>query len=287
VPRREVVRASFLFLLCTAGCATTGSPDSSGRDSARAPARNAGYQVREAAETADTDGLEISLQHGVIRQEAAQEAVMRRWPDLTRCYGEAGPAMGFAAGAVTLRFVVDPRGATAEVRVTESQLGNFEAERCLLSVGRTIQFPRPLGNASATVDYTLEFRSTGDIPVVELPPGTLDPDLPSLFAHLHTECGRLGADEVQATLYMDAAGAVRSVGLAATSALDDEAARCISAAIRGWAAPRASAVQGGGVGRLLLPLRTVDLTAHREQPPEVRRYSRASATARARRDRRR
>jgi len=85
-----------------------------------------GYQVREASEANDTDGLQISLEHGVITQEAAQEAVMARWKDLTRCYGQAGPAMGFAGGAVTMRFVVDGRGDTTDVRIVDSQLGHFE-----------------------------------------------------------------------------------------------------------------------------------------------------------------
>jgi hypothetical protein len=277
-----VLRASILAgLLASTGCATQSSGE--GAESGRTLTRGrptSGYEVREAAEASDTDGLQINLEHGVISQEAAQEAVMRRWNELTRCYGEAGDSTGFAGGPVSLRFVVDAQGATGEVRVTESRLGSFEVERCLVTVGRTVRFPRPQGNAGANIDYTLEFRSTGAIPVIDLPPGTLDGELPGLYAHLGGACAGLGADEVEATLYVDAAGRVRSAGLASSASIDDEPAACVVAALRRWTA-RTAAVQSG-VGRVTVPLRGGELVAHREPSPEVRRYSRASATARAR-----
>jgi TonB family protein len=281
VPRRNVVPASILAMLA-AGCATTDGPqvERPGRSLTRGKPTS-GYEVHEAAEAGDTDDLQISLQHGFIKQEAAQEALARRLPELTRCYERAGAAMGFAGGQVTLRFEVNARGETSDVRVTESRLGNFEVESCLLGVGRTVRFPRPKGNAAATVEYPLEFRSTGDIAVMEVGTAALEPQLPALYARIASACAPLGAAEVSATFYVDAAGNVRSAGLASDEDLDAEAAGCVAAALRRWNV-RLSEVQGG-VGRVTVPLRSVDLVARREPSPEVRRYSRASATARARR----
>jgi TonB family protein len=265
------------------GCATGESAQEAAGTSGRSMTRGrptSGYEVREASEAADTDGLQISLQHGVISQQAAQDAVSRHFNELTRCYGEAGAAMGFAGGEVTLRFVVDARGTTSDVRVVASRLGNFEVERCLVTVGQTVQFPRPQGNAVATIDYPLEFRSTGDIPVVDLASGELEAELPALYGRLRTACNSLGADEVSATLYIDATGAVRSAGLSSAEAFDGEAGRCVSAALRRWTVRLASIE--GGVGRVTVPLTIGELVARREPSSEVRRYSRASATARAR-----
>jgi hypothetical protein len=263
------------------GCATTGSTD--GAETGRTLTRGkptSGYQVREAAEATDTDGLQISLERGVISQDAAQQAIMARWKELTSCYGEAGAAMSFAGGPVTLRFLVDGQGATTEVRVTDTQLGSYEVERCLVAVGRTIRFPHPQGNATAQVDYTLEFRSTGAIGVMDLSPAELDPQLPTLHARLAAACEQLGADEVSATLYIDAAGAVRSIGLASSAPFDDQAAACVAGAIRRWNA-RLAAVQGG-VGRVIIPLRSADLLASRDRAPTLKRYSRATAPPRGR-----
>jgi hypothetical protein len=242
-----------------------------------------GYEVRESSEASDTDGLQISLEQGVITQEAAQEAVMARWKDLTRCYGQAGPAMGFAGGAVTMRFVVDNRGDTTDVRIVDSQLGHFEVERCLVGVGRAIRFPRPRGNATAQVDYTLEFRSTGAMAVVDLASDELSTQLPALVTRLAGACEGLGADEVAATLYVDASGVVRSVGLASAAPFDEVAGRCVSESIRHWSV-RLAAIQGG-VGRVTVPLRSGDLVARRETESEMKRQRTSSGRARARRDR--
>jgi hypothetical protein len=285
VPRREVVPASLAVLLCASwGCATGASnatgTDESGRTLTRGKPTS-GYEVRESAEASDTDGLQISLDRGVIPQEAAQEAVMKRWQELTRCYGEAGPAMGFAGGAVTLRFLVDGGGAVTEVRILETRLGSFAVERCLLGVGRTVRFPRPHGNATAQVDYTLEFRSTGAIGVMELAPEELAPELTRLYTRLAGECERLGADALAATLYIDAAGTIRSVGLASEGPVDEEAAGCVAAALRRFTAKLAS-VQGG-LGRVTVPLFGSALGHHRgKAAAELRSYSRASTPPRAR-----
>jgi hypothetical protein len=284
VPRREVVPASIAVLVWV-GCASTGSVSGEpGRTTTRGKPTS-GYEVREASEASDTDGLQINLEHGVISQEAAQEAVMAHWKELTRCYGQAGPAMGFAGGSVNMRFEVDGQGTTTDVRIVDSQLGNFEVERCLVSVGRTIRFGRPRGNTTAQVDYSMEFRSTGDIAVLDLPLDEMNAQLPALVTRLAGACEGLGADEIAATIYVDSGGAVRSVGLASAAAFDEAAGRCVSESIRHWSV-RLAAIRGG-VGRVTVPLRSGDLVAQRQAAAQVHRYSpRTSAgRARVRRDR--
>jgi hypothetical protein len=273
VPRRKLACASTIAAIWLAGCASQSTSLTAASGSLTRGHRTSGYEVHEASETTDTDGLQVALQHGVIRQEAAQEAITARLRELTRCYGQAGPAMDFAGGVVSLRFIVDARGATTEVRVIESQLGNFEVERCLMSVGAAVKFPRPLGNATATVDYSLEFRSTGEVPVQELPAGQLDAELPALHARLYAECQRLGADQVSATVYFDAAGTVRSSGLASPEPVDAAAASCVSTVVRRWHL-HAGAVHGG-VGRVTVPLRAADLVAQ-YNAAEARRHARSS-----------
>jgi hypothetical protein len=269
---RQYVRAWCVVFLLTSGCATSGAAARGGGANGQSTGR--GYEVREATEETDTSGLEVRLEEGTLSQEAAQEAITRRFKDLTRCYREAGPAMGYADGAVSLRFVVDTRGAASDVRVTESRLGNFAVEQCLISVGRTIAFPRAQGAATANVDYTLEFRSSGDLPVVDLPGGQLDAELPTLFARVAGDCERVGADEVLATVYIDAAGAVRSVGLASRSTLDGEAARCLSSSIQRWTATGAP-LHGSSLGRTTVALHDADLATARVPKPVARRARRA------------
>lgn len=273
-----------LFILAAAtsaaGCASSGG--AAGTASAGSHKRARGYEIREAnTELAEAGAGDVTLEHGVISAEEAQRAVMQRWTALSRCYGEAGEAMTFAGGSVTMRFVVSRTGTTTDVRVAESRLGNFAAERCLIAVGRTVTFPRPQGSATATVDYSLEFRATGELPVMELGAERITSELPGLLSHLAGACAGLGADELMATLYIGARGVVRSVGLATDTAVEPEAAACVAAAIHQWTAP-AAAPGGRTIGRTTLALRNADVIAARESPQASRRTRLTSARSRRR-----
>jgi hypothetical protein len=219
-----------------------------------------GFEVQEASEATDTDGMQVRLDHGFISQEEAQEAVMARWPELRRCYREAGPASAFAGGQVSLRFVVDPTGATSAVQVVESRLGNFEVERCLVGVGRSIRFPRPQGAAVASVDYTLEFHASGETAVVDVPDGAVDTT--TLGEQLASQCEALSGGEVVATVYVDRRGAVRSAGLASSAPLEDSAGACLTQALRRSRIPAGQA-RNGAVARLRIAL-PADVVARRD-----------------------
>jgi hypothetical protein len=242
--------------LLLVGCATRGvsGPTSAGRVEA---VRQGGFAVHEAGDEPEGDGLQVSLDHGFISQEAAQDAVMLRWPQLRRCQSAGGAASAFASGAVTLRFMVAPGGQTAAVQVSDSRLGNHEIEECLLAVGRTVTFPRPQGGAEATVDYTMEFQSTGEVPVVDV--AAEDPRIQAQLAQAAARCDSPGS-EVTATVYIDAAGAVRSSGLASTAPLAEATATCLAQALRHTPLPP-RLVAGASLGRVTVPLPSTDLIA--------------------------
>jgi hypothetical protein len=253
-----------LGALLLVGCASSGGagPISAGRVE---NIHQSGYQVHEATEETEGDGLQVSLDHGFISQEAAQDAVMLRWPQLRRCQSAAGAASDFASGAVTLRFAVAPGGQTAAVQVTDTHLGNHEIEECLIAVGRTVTFPRPQGGAEATVDYTLEFKSSGEVAVVDVPAD--DPRIQAQLGQAAAHCDSPGS-EVTATVYVDAGGAVRSTGLASTAPLLDATATCLAQALRRTPLPPRLA-PGSALARLTVPLPSTDLIA-RDVPAPAR-----------------
>jgi hypothetical protein len=243
--------------------------------------RPAGYGVHEASEAEDGDGsrLQMEQDHGFISQEAAQEALTRRWADLRGCYRVAGTAAAFAGGRVNLHFVVAASGATSEVQIRETQLGNFDVERCLVNAGLTVAFPRPRGGATTSVDYTLEFRSTGEITVIDFPDDAVAANLPALLGQqLGARCPTLGGEQVHATVYVDAAGTVRSAGLASPASLDEDAAACLAKALHLATIPLRG-LRGRTLGRLTISLRAADLLARTEPVA-------SSRTRRARRARR-
>jgi len=240
--------------------------------------RTSGYGVGMVDDDrANDDGLQVQAEHGFLSENDVEDTIRARWSQLTRCYEEAGTARDFAGGPVTLKFFADGRGAISEVRVLQSRLGNFDVERCLVNAGRAITFPRPQGGATS-FEYTLEFRSSGELPVVDLASGDVERALPPLLPQLAAACQRLGADALSATLYLEPSGIVRSVGFAAPTTLDLDAAQCLSDEMRRWSLP----VEGlRGMGRVTVALRSQDLLAPPEPPPTPPRRGRSPSAPRA------
>jgi hypothetical protein len=224
--------------------------------------RTSGYEVREADLNEDSDPGRMGLraERGSISQDDAEASIKQVWPRLVRCYDEAGEARQFAGGAVKLQFHVDEHGRATQVQVLESRLGNLEVERCLLAVGLTVAFPRPRGGARTLVEYSLEFRSTGEVPVVDLPQGELAQRFAAWLPRLAGECPDLSNDEVIATVYIGARGNVRSAGFASATSLAEETTTCLARALRHWAVRLDG---GGGVRRVQLSLRKEDLAEAR------------------------
>jgi hypothetical protein len=226
---------------------------------ARAPARAPG-------------GVEIQAEHGSLDREDVEEAVEPHFQKLSRCFEDAQLARDFASGQVTLRFVVGLDGGTSTVHVRSSDLGSYEVERCLVAVASRIRFARPKGYGVASFEYSLEFRSTGAIPVVQLAPDALSASMPIIFDRLTQDCGGLGNAELRATLYIDRRGQVRSVGFGSPGPLPDERGACLVRSLR-----RESltvSVQGDALGRIGIALRQADVVAAvrpSEPAPRTRR----------------
>ncbi len=208
--------------------------------------------------------LQIRAEHGSLDREDVEEAVEPHFPRLCRCFEDAQLARDFASGQVTLRFVVGLDGDTTTVHVRSSDLGSFEVERCLVSVASKIRFARPQGYGVAAFEYSLEFRSTGAVPVVQLAPDALANQMPVIFQRLLDDCGGLGGVELRATLYIDHRGRVRSVGFGTPGPMPDERAACLNRALRRESL--AVNVQGAALGRIGIALRPAQVVAVR--PPE-------------------
>ena len=163
---------SMLATTLLVGCATGGGSQS---PEAGASARTSGYGVARARTSGDEPSdVGMRSEQGSIDQDDAEDTIRQNWSRLTRCYEQGGSARDFASGQVTLRFSLAVDGSPTEVHVLESHLGSFEVERCLTTTAREIRFPRPHGHGRASFEYSLEFRSSGEIPVIDLPEGAAE-----------------------------------------------------------------------------------------------------------------
>ena len=119
-------------------------------------------------------------------------------------------AQRYAGGKVLLRFMVAGDGASQDVWVLESTLGNYDVERCLVEVGRKIRFHAPHGNKAPTFEYPVEFRSESGMEILEIDMGSkVDRDLATLMPQL-AACGQIASEQVNAMIYIESNGVLGS-----------------------------------------------------------------------------
>jgi hypothetical protein len=247
-----------LLLGAAGGCATAGNDASTtARPIASRP-----------APAAHEDDLAMHAERGSIDRDEAEEAITRHWSRLKACYNEAGAATTFAGGSVTLHFDVAIDGRATAVAVQSSRLGNLPVEQCLITAGLEIRFARPHGGGRASLEYSMEFRSTDERKVIDLPDDGTPAVRQALLARLGADCesfavGTAGAGPWSTTVYIDRHGQVKSAGLAAKLPIESETALCSSRALQRspFAAATDLGLDGEALGRMTISFNDADLRA--------------------------
>ena len=240
-----------LFTLSTGWAALSGCASDSGAHVGaedRPAKRRRAVAEKSGSFESSPGAAQMGLQNevGVYEGQDVEEALSGHMEAVRDCYGRAGRAQRFAGGQVMLRFLVGGDGTPQDVRVIATDLGNYEVERCLVGVGRRVKFPAPNGGKATTFEYPVEFRSTHEINVQDLADSLkVDHDV-ATFIHSLSSCGSIAEGGASAILYIEPSGSISSVGLAAESALDEEAGACMVREMRRW---RMSATLPGHVLR--------------------------------------
>jgi TonB family protein len=206
--------------------------------------------------------MSVDNELGVLDTADVEATMQGHFDDIRSCYRRAGKAQRYAEGRVVLRFLVGGNGSSQDVWVTESTLGNYDVERCLVEVGRRITFRAPEGRKATTFDYPVEFRSTNQVPVLPVDGLKVEQDL-TVFLPQLAACGRLASETASAIVYIEPNGFPGSVGLAVEAAMDEDVADCMVQTIRGW---KMSAKLPGNVMRATFAIPPVIATAEASPP---------------------
>ena len=193
-----------------------------------------GLAHRKAPKPVDP-GASMTLDNeiGVMDTDDVEATLQEHFDDVRACYTRAGKAQRYAGGKVLLRFMVAGDGAAQDVWVLESTLGNYDVERCLVEVGRKIRFHAPNGNKASTFEYPVEFRSETGMAILDIDGPRVNRDVATLLPQL-AACGQIASEQVNAMIYIESNGALGSVGLATSAAIDEDAGDCAVQTIRGW-----------------------------------------------------
>jgi len=96
---------------------------------------------------------------GSIPQEIARGVLDSVQPQIRFCYDRELEASPRLKGRITSQLMVQPSGAVAKERITESTLGSERVETCVLRVLKRMRFPAGLALEPAPVTYYWNFKT--------------------------------------------------------------------------------------------------------------------------------
>jgi hypothetical protein len=166
---------------------------------------------------------------GALSQEDVEDQFKALRPELIRCVRETTRRLPCAGGRIAVRIRVDRQGSVRWVWLTDSTLGDRDAERCVLDVVRGRTWPRPLsGDGLAESSFEVE-------------PSEPPAPWPSFKALALAErassatrtCRRGVKGTFRATAYVSPKGEVLLAGVAPPNPDGEQASDCIAQALLG------------------------------------------------------
>lgn len=201
----------------------------------------------EPEEAEPDDGVQVMSTRGRMDPAAVDAGLAPRRDELAGCYTQHLGTRRWLGGKLILHWDVAADGAITRVLLTESDVGAWPIEKCVLAVARRTTFGKPIGGPTE-LSLPLEFSAPAPAAVwgVERSAVAVGGQLLALEA-----CSRPAAkagdrarppgempSEVAITAYVGPQGRVQSVGFASAAAVLDEAwADCAERAALTWQLP--------------------------------------------------
>jgi hypothetical protein len=224
-PSRVGTSVAGLFALLTAACGgeSTTTPE---------PAANARSEGGEAPPSGDE--LAVTGLRGTLSQSQIQGALEPRMLKFSRCVERRSSEIEWLSGKVELTFHIALDGSVARVFPSLSELGDREAERCIVEVAQGTRFPRPSGG-EADFSWSLEVPPDPDV----REPVAWDAAQASeiLLAHAAEVLGQCGGGAFDVTLHVDTSGSVLAGGVTTKNEDDADKLDCVAEALRAWTFP--------------------------------------------------
>jgi hypothetical protein len=177
-------------------------------------------------EKVDTGPTSMESEIGGLNEEAMDKAFASL--DVNHCIEQHGDKLETLGGELKLKLRIDRRGSARWVYLSQSTLGDRDAEKCVLDLVRAKSWPRPLGGEGlAEKAFVIDPRTE---------PATLEERRTLVqVAQARTEAGKCRhgvAGSFFATVYLQPDGRVVTAGVAVPSEKGEDVADCVVEALR-------------------------------------------------------
>jgi hypothetical protein len=192
--------------------------------------------VVQAPKPEEPDSVQMAGGMGTLSDEEIAGPFQRRWDDITRCYVDATTRLNYLGGKIEVKLRVAASGDTKSAYVVSSTFGNWDAERCVLTIVRDLHFTKPHGaGPEAEFTYPIEFHHKRAVT-------TWDGErmAPTMARHKRDvsacklKAGAAATPTLTMTVYVVPGGKVASAGLSADAPLDDAFGQCLVGKSRLW-----------------------------------------------------
>lgn len=103
------------------------------------------------------DGMQVEGLMGTLDPQQIQNALNSALPGASRCYYNETRIHPYVGGTMTMKFVVKRDGMVKSVHATESNVGSYDIETCVIERLAKVQFDKPRGGGNAEFTYPLSF----------------------------------------------------------------------------------------------------------------------------------
>jgi hypothetical protein len=97
---------------------------------------------------------------GSLTKEEIGRVIRRNLARFKYCYEKQLNANPNLSGKISVYFTIAPTGAVAQASVRETSMNDQNVESCVLTVMRSLKFPKPRGGGIVVVTYPFVFAST-------------------------------------------------------------------------------------------------------------------------------
>lgn len=183
------------------------------------------------------EGVTIVNAHGHMEKEAIEAGLQPHQQELLDCYLKKVGRRRWLGGHVKIHWDIKKDGTVTKVVLSsESDLGAWPIEKCLIEVAKAASFDKPVGG-DADFDIPLDFTAKGPVlswdedAAVRAVGGQLV-KLEQCGKHEHTP------EEVTITMYVGPHGKAQSVGFSSDkSEIHEKWAECAEKAALAWRLP--------------------------------------------------
>lgn len=186
------------------------------------------------------DGVEFVASHGHMDPAVIETGLAPHKDALSSCYMSKVGRRRWLGGRVILHWDIDKTGEVKAVKLSESNLGAWPIEKCLLETARAATFGKPVGG-EAEFTVPLDFTAKGK---------AMDWDEMQALKAVGGQLAKLDKcaeakgvkgghpSDVTVTVYVGPMGKAQSVGFSsAKTVLDDTWAECAEKLAMAWRLP--------------------------------------------------